>query len=159
MRVEEVMIMMKMLKDYKTINSIVGPLIFVEKTHPVGYGELVSITMSNGEKRLGQVLDTSKDLVVVQSFEGTSGMDPGILSGAGTGNSAYGGAEGDWRGGLGGTPGPTWRHADEACGRGRDHFPGALRGAPGVGFGGVGAASSRRAQPKSTSENINSPPP
>jgi len=66
---------MKMLKDYKTINSIVGPLIFVEKTHPVGYGELVSITMSNGEKRLGQVLDTSKDLVVVQSFEGTSGMD------------------------------------------------------------------------------------
>src|SRR3989344_1840943 len=75
MRVEEVMIMMKMLKDYKTINSIVGPLIFVEKTHPVGYGELVNITMSNGEKRLGQVLDTSKDIVVVQSFEGTSGMD------------------------------------------------------------------------------------
>src|SRR3989338_1940864 len=66
---------MKILKDYKTINSIVGTLIFVEKTHPVGYGELVSITMSNGEKRLGQVLDTSKDLVVVQSFEGTSGMD------------------------------------------------------------------------------------
>jgi len=66
---------MKMLKDYKTINSIVGPLIFVEKTHPVGYGELVNITMSNGEKRLGQVLDTSKDIVVVQSFEGTSGMD------------------------------------------------------------------------------------
>src|SRR3989338_6135487 len=66
---------MKILKDYKTINSIVGPLIFVEKTHPVGYGELVNITMSNGEKRLGQVLDTSKDIVVVQSFEGTSGMD------------------------------------------------------------------------------------
>ena len=67
--------MMKMLKDYRTINSIVGPLIFIEKTHPVGYGELVNITMSNGEKRLGQVLDTSKDIVVVQSFEGTSGMD------------------------------------------------------------------------------------
>src|SRR3989338_7520012 len=66
---------MKILKDYKTINSIVGPLIFIEKTHPVGYGELVNITMSNGEKRLGQVLDTSKDIVVVQSFEGTSGMD------------------------------------------------------------------------------------
>ncbi len=67
--------MMKLLKDYKTIKSIAGPLVFVEKTHPVGFGELVSIALSNGEKRLGQVLDTSKDLVVVQSFEGTTGMD------------------------------------------------------------------------------------
>ena len=67
--------MMKLLKEYKTINSIIGPLIFVEKTHAVGYGELVEINMSNGERRLGQVLDTSKDLVVVQSFEGTTGMD------------------------------------------------------------------------------------
>ncbi len=66
---------MKLLKDYKTIRSIAGPLVFVEKTHPVGFGELVSIALSNGEKRLGQVLDTSKDLVVVQSFEGTTGMD------------------------------------------------------------------------------------
>ena len=66
---------MQLLKDYKTIRSIAGPLLFVEKTHPVGFGELVSVALSNGEKRLGQVLDTSKDLVVVQSFEGTAGMD------------------------------------------------------------------------------------
>lgn len=66
---------MNILKDYKTIRSIEGPLLFVEKTHPIGFGELVSISLSNGEKRLGQVLDTSKDLVVVQSFEGTAGID------------------------------------------------------------------------------------
>jgi V/A-type H+/Na+-transporting ATPase subunit B len=66
---------MKVLKDYRTINSIIGPLIFVEKTHPVGYGELVNITLPDGNRRLGQVLDTSKDLVVVQSFEGTTGID------------------------------------------------------------------------------------
>ncbi|MBI4173565.1 MAG: V-type ATP synthase subunit B, partial [Candidatus Aenigmarchaeota archaeon] len=60
-----------MLKEYKTISRVEGPLIFVEKTHPVGYGELVRLTLSSGEKRLGQVLDTSRDLVVVQSFEGT----------------------------------------------------------------------------------------
>lgn len=63
------------LKEYRTIANVAGPLIFVEKTHPVGYGELVSITMPDGGKRLGQVLDTSKDMVIVQSFEGTSGID------------------------------------------------------------------------------------
>lgn len=63
------------VKEYQTITSVAGPLIFVEKTHPVGYGELVRIRLSNGETRLGQVLDTSKDMVVVQSFEGTSGID------------------------------------------------------------------------------------
>ncbi|MBI2578368.1 MAG: V-type ATP synthase subunit B [Candidatus Aenigmarchaeota archaeon] len=63
------------MKEYRTIASVAGPLIFVEKTHPVGYGELVSITMPDGGKRLGQVLDTSSDIVVVQSFEGTSGID------------------------------------------------------------------------------------
>lgn len=63
------------MKEYKTINRIAGPLLFVEKTHPVGYGEIVKVTLSNGEKRLGQVLDTAKDLVVIQSFEGTSGID------------------------------------------------------------------------------------
>lgn len=32
-----------MTKEYKTINEIKGPLIFVEKTEPVGFGELVEI--------------------------------------------------------------------------------------------------------------------
>jgi V/A-type H+-transporting ATPase subunit B len=63
------------MKEYRTITRVAGPLIFVEKTHPVGYGEIVKIALSNGEKRLGQVLDTSKDMVVIQSFEGTSGID------------------------------------------------------------------------------------
>ncbi|MBI4018851.1 MAG: V-type ATP synthase subunit B [Candidatus Aenigmarchaeota archaeon] len=64
-----------LLKDYKTISRITGPLLFVEKTHDVGYNELVNITLPNGEKRLGQVLDTSKDAVTVQVFEGTTGID------------------------------------------------------------------------------------
>ncbi|NOX71369.1 MAG: V-type ATP synthase subunit B [Candidatus Micrarchaeota archaeon] len=63
------------MKAYKTINRIAGPLIFVEKTHPVGYGEIVKIQLENGETRMGQVLDTSRNIVVVQSFEGTSGID------------------------------------------------------------------------------------
>jgi V/A-type H+/Na+-transporting ATPase subunit B len=47
----------------------------VEKMHPVGYSELVSVNLPNGEKRLGQVLDTSKDAAVVQIFEGTTGLN------------------------------------------------------------------------------------
>ncbi len=63
------------IKAYKTITSIAGPLIFVEKTHPVGYSELVRVKLSDGETRSGQVLDTSDDIVVVQVFEGTRNID------------------------------------------------------------------------------------
>jgi V/A-type H+-transporting ATPase subunit B len=64
-----------MTKEYRTVSKISGPLVFVEKTEPVGYGELVSIALSDGTTRRGQVLDTSREVVVVQIFEGTSGMD------------------------------------------------------------------------------------
>ncbi|NTV23670.1 MAG: V-type ATP synthase subunit B [Nanoarchaeota archaeon] len=62
-------------KEYRTISRIAGPLVFVKKTHPVGYGELVSIKMTDGEMKSGQVLDTSEDIVVVQVFEGTARID------------------------------------------------------------------------------------
>ena len=63
------------MKEYKTITRVAGPLIFVEKTSDVSYSELVEIELSNGEKKLGQVLDTSEDIVAVQVFEGTSEID------------------------------------------------------------------------------------
>lgn len=64
-----------MLKEYKTINRIAGPLIFVAKTEPIGYNDLVKIRLSTGEEKTGQVLDTSDEIVVVQVFEGTSGIN------------------------------------------------------------------------------------
>ncbi|MBI4440510.1 V-type ATP synthase subunit B [Candidatus Woesearchaeota archaeon] len=64
-----------MLKEYKTIERIAGPLIFVKKTEPIGYADLVRIQLPSGEIKNGQVLDTSRDTVVVQVFEGTSGID------------------------------------------------------------------------------------
>ncbi|MFH1240457.1 MAG: V-type ATP synthase subunit B [Candidatus Diapherotrites archaeon] len=63
------------MREYKTISRIAGPLVFVEKTHDVGYGELVEIKLPDGSTKNGQVLDTSKDIVVVQVFEGTSGIN------------------------------------------------------------------------------------
>ena len=62
------------MKEYKTINKIAGPLVFVEKTEPIGYGTLVKVKLEDGTTKTGQVLDSSDDIVVVQIFEGTSGI-------------------------------------------------------------------------------------
>lgn len=68
------------MKEYRTINKIAGPLVFVEKTEPVAYGELVNIVLFDGTIKRGQVLDTSDELVVVQIFETTTGIgrDSGV---------------------------------------------------------------------------------
>ncbi len=68
------------MKEYRTISKIAGPLVFVEKTEPIGYGELVNIVTSDGTIKRGQVLDTSDNLVVVQVFETTAGIgrDSGV---------------------------------------------------------------------------------
>ncbi len=62
------------MKEYKTISEIAGPLVFVRKTEPVGFEELVNIQLSDGTVKRGQVLDTSEDIVAVQVFEGTAGI-------------------------------------------------------------------------------------
>ncbi|MFW5768983.1 MAG: V-type ATP synthase subunit B, partial [Spirochaetota bacterium] len=61
-------------REYRGVDRIDGPLVFVRKTHPVGYRELVECIDREGNPRLGMVLDTSDHEVVVQVFEGTSGM-------------------------------------------------------------------------------------
>ncbi|HWQ67553.1 MAG TPA: V-type ATP synthase subunit B [Methanospirillum sp.] len=68
------------MKEYRTISQVAGPLIFVEKTEPIGYQELVNIVLSDGTEKRGQVLDTSDDIVVVQVFESTTGIgrDSGV---------------------------------------------------------------------------------
>ena len=63
-------------KEYRTIEKIAGPLAFVAGTHPVGYGELVTIKTPQGIRH-AQVLDTSEKAVVVQLFEGTQGLGKG----------------------------------------------------------------------------------
>jgi len=68
------------MKEYRTINKIAGPLVFVEKTEPVAYQELVNVVLYDGTIKRGQVLDTSDELVVVQIFETTTGIgrDSGV---------------------------------------------------------------------------------
>jgi len=63
------------MKEYQTITEISGPLVFVETDEPIGYDEIVEIELENGETRRGQVLESETDLVAIQVFEGTSGID------------------------------------------------------------------------------------
>ena len=62
--------------EYKGVASISGPIIIVENVREVGYDEVVSVRMQNGETRLGKVIEVTQKAVTVQVFEGTTGMSP-----------------------------------------------------------------------------------
>mgnify|MGYP001186581825 FL=1 len=66
---------MSSAKEYRTITDVKGPLVFLNKTEPVSYGEIVQLRLSDGSLKNGQVLDTSDDQVTVQVFEGTASVD------------------------------------------------------------------------------------
>jgi len=63
------------VKEYQTVSSVAGPLVFVEGVGSVGYNELVVVTLPDGEKMKGQVLEASKGRAVVQVFGVTAGLD------------------------------------------------------------------------------------
>ena len=62
---------------FKTATEVTGPLLFVDLQGRggVSYGEIAKIKLPTGEVRSGQILEVSRDIAVVQLFEGTSGMD------------------------------------------------------------------------------------
>lgn len=64
-----------MFKEFQSVESIAGPLVIVDEVSGVKYAELVEITLRNGAKRRGQVLEVDQDRALVQVFEGTSGID------------------------------------------------------------------------------------
>ena len=65
------------VKEFRTVENIVGPLILVKGVEKVGYGEIAEIKLPDGTIRRGKVLETQEDTVLVQVFEGTSGLEPG----------------------------------------------------------------------------------
>ncbi|HOS81528.1 MAG TPA: V-type ATP synthase subunit B [Methanolinea sp.] len=74
-------------REFRTVSYVSGPLIFVERPKGVSFGETARITLPDGEVRNGQVLDVSRELAVVQVFEGTSGVDNKATSVRFTGQS------------------------------------------------------------------------
>jgi V-type ATP synthase beta chain len=63
------------IKEYKTINEIVGPLMTVEGVEGVSYEELVEVETQNGETRLGRVLEVNEDKAILQLFESPAGIN------------------------------------------------------------------------------------
>ncbi len=63
-----------MLKEYKTIREVVGPLMVVEGVNGVKFDELVEIEQANGEIRSGRVLEVDGDRALVQLFESSQGL-------------------------------------------------------------------------------------
>ena len=66
---------MKFEVEYKTIESVAGPLVVVGKVKNAAYNEIVKIRLADGEERLGQVLETSDTHAVVQVFGPTNGIN------------------------------------------------------------------------------------
>jgi len=63
-----------MKKEYLKLERIEGPLIVLGGIENVAYGETVNIKVDNDEIRKGKIIKIEGDKVVVQVFEGTSGI-------------------------------------------------------------------------------------
>ncbi len=60
--------------EYRGIEEAVGPLVFVQGIHSVGWNELVEVVDGQGRVRPGLTLEVSEGRAVVQVFEGTTGL-------------------------------------------------------------------------------------
>ncbi len=64
-----------MIREYKTIQEISGPLMVVDRVRGVTYDELGEIELSDGTVRRCQVLEVNGDTAVVQLFENSAGIN------------------------------------------------------------------------------------
>ena len=60
--------------QYSKIAEIKGPLVIVDGVDNAAFDELVEIETTEGERRLGKVLEVGNGKAVVQVFEGTTGL-------------------------------------------------------------------------------------
>ncbi|MBM5805847.1 MAG: V-type ATP synthase subunit B [Candidatus Verstraetearchaeota archaeon] len=60
--------------EYRGVQKISGPLIFVEGVTNVGYNELVEVRGEEGGLRRGRVLEINRGIAAVEVFEGTTGL-------------------------------------------------------------------------------------
>lgn len=64
-----------MLKEYRTITEVAGPLMLVEKVEGATFDEQVEIETQTGEIRRGRVLEITEDKALVQLFESSAGIN------------------------------------------------------------------------------------
>ena len=64
-----------MIREYKTIQEISGPLMVVDRVQGVTYDELGEIELTDGTVRRCQVLEVNGNTAVVQLFENSAGIN------------------------------------------------------------------------------------
>ncbi len=64
-----------MLKEYRTIQEVAGPLMMVSGVENVTYDELGEIILANGQTRRCRVLEINGSNAVVQLFENSAGIN------------------------------------------------------------------------------------
>ena len=64
-----------MIKEYRTISEVAGPLMMVQDVENVTYDELGEIILPSGEKRLCKVLEINGSDATVQLFESSAGIN------------------------------------------------------------------------------------
>ncbi len=62
-------------REYRTIRTVAGPLLFVERVGRAVIGEIVRILLPSGEQRRGQVIEATDRYAVVQVLEETIGIN------------------------------------------------------------------------------------
>ena len=60
--------------EYVGLSEMVGSLIFLDGVSGIGYDEMAEITLENGQKRYGRVIQLDGSRAVLQVFEGTKGI-------------------------------------------------------------------------------------
>jgi V/A-type H+-transporting ATPase subunit B len=64
-----------MIKEYKTISEVAGPLMLVRGVEGATYNELAEIVLQNGEVRRCKVLEVNGTNALVQLFESSAGIN------------------------------------------------------------------------------------
>ena len=64
-----------MIKEYRTISEVAGPLMMVQDVEGVTYDELGEIILPSGETRLCKVLEINGGDATVQLFESSAGIN------------------------------------------------------------------------------------
>ena len=64
-----------MIKEYRTISEVAGPLMLVQNVQGAAYNELAEIVLQNGEVRRCKVLEVDGTNALVQLFESSAGIN------------------------------------------------------------------------------------
>ncbi len=66
-----------MIREYRTVEGLEGPLLIVDRIEDVKFGELADVELADGSIRRGQVLEASTGRALVQLFKSSQGIGTG----------------------------------------------------------------------------------